>query len=125
MKPLLKTFFIMIVLVFTQVNLSAQTKTLANSFVILNNKLPEKTAFYTKSIEAADMEQYRLRDKRVHLEFENGFEVELYSAKELFVKGEILNINNYPVTHGTGKLPVFGILPNGHLTAKVFSEMKK
>lgn len=104
--------------------LTAQNKTLANSFVILNNKFPDKADFYKKSIEAADMEQYRLRDKRVHLEFENGFEVELYSAKELFVNGQTLNLNQYQ-TNPHGQVPIFNILPTGHLTAKVFNEQKK
>ena len=104
--------------------LKAQNKTLANSFVLLNNKFPDKADFYKKSIEAADMEQYRLRDKRVHLEFENGFEVELYSAKELFVNGQGLNLNQYEI-NPHGQVPVFNILPSGHLTAKVFNEQKK
>lgn len=106
--------------------LSAQNGTLPNSYVLLNNKWPEKAAFFQKSINAADMEQYRLRDQRVRLEFENGFEIELYSAKELFVNGATqININNYPQTHGNGVLPIFNILPSGHLTAKVFPEFKK
>lgn len=105
--------------------LSAQTKTIPNSFIILNNSDVEKAAFYTKSIEAANMEQYRLRDKRVRLVFENGFETELYSAKELFVNGHSLNINNYPLSHGQGALPVFTVLPNGHLAASVFTQEKK
>ena len=125
MKPLLKLFFAAVFLICSGADLRAQNKTLANSFVIVNNKAPEKTEFFTKSILAADMEQYRLRDKRVHLEFENGFEIELYSAKELFVKGENLNMNNYPLSSGIGKPPVFNILQNGQLTAKVFSEFKK
>lgn len=106
--------------------LSAQSGTLPNSYAMLNNKWPEKAAFFQNSINAADMEQYRLRDQRVRLEFENGFEIELYSAKELFVNGATqININNYPQTHGNGVLPIFNILPSGHLTAKVFSELKK
>ncbi len=125
MKTFLRTFFALTFLVSMHVNLVAQNKTLPNSFVIMNNKSPEKTDFFAKSIEAADMEQYRLRDKRVHLEFENGFEVELYSAKELFVKGATININSYQVSIGKGQQPVFDILPNGHLTAKVFNESKK
>ena len=125
MKSMQKLFFIAAVLVCFTTKLVAQNKTISNSFVIVNNKSPEKTDFFIKSIEAADMEQYRLRDKRVHLEFENGFEVELYSAKELFVKGEPLNMNNYPLSKDTGNPPVFGILSNGLLTAKVFSEAKK
>lgn len=102
-----------------------QNKTIPGSFVILNNNHPEKEDFYKKSIEAASMEQYRLRDSRVRLEFENGFELELYSAKELFINNPSLILNNYPVKHGNDKMPVFGILSTGHLTSKVFTEQKK
>lgn len=103
----------------------SQSRTLANSFVILNNAHADQAQFYTQAVEAADMEQYRLRDKRVRLTFENGFEIELYSAKELFVNGVQLNIGSYAIDHGPGQLPVFNILPGGHLTAKVFTQEKK
>lgn len=103
----------------------AQNKTIPNSFIILNNSNAGQAGFYTQSIEAASMEQYRLRDKRTRLTFENGFEIELYSAKELFVNGNPININNYPLDHGQGQLPVFAVLPSGHLTAKVFTQQKK
>lgn len=125
MKTLAKTLLFAAFFTLATGNIKAQTSTLPNSYVLLNNQWPEKTEFFTKSINAADMEQYRLRDKRARLEFENGFEMELYSAKELFVNGAKLNINNYPVTHGNNQTPVFNILPSGHLAAKVFSESKK
>ena len=78
------TIFVMLTL--SAITIFAQSKTIPNSFSILNNKSPEKEAFYKKCIEAADMEQYRLRTQRSRLIFENGFEVELLSAKELFLK---------------------------------------
>jgi hypothetical protein len=112
-------------LFFAQGQAFSQTRTVPNSFVILNNNDAQKTAFYTQAIEAADMEQYRLRDKRVRLTFENGFEAELYSAKELFLNGSAIHISSYPVSHGQGQLPVFAVLPSGQLTAKVFTQEKK
>jgi len=124
MKTLFKAFLVFIMLGGAANKLLAQDKTLPNSFAIVNNTSPNPDEFYRNSIAAADMEQYRLRDKRLRLEFENGFEVELYSAKELFVSGQALNLNLYQQESG-GQLPVFAILPNGHLTAKVFNGQKK
>ncbi len=125
MKNYFKAVLFTVILLFAKTALPAQNKTLANSFVLVNNKFPEKTAFFTTSISKADMEQYRLREKRVRVEFENGFELELLSAKELFVNGQNININNYPSEHGKGQLPVFSVLQNGYLSAKVFNEQKK
>jgi len=125
MKTVTKILFVLAVFLLPASALVAQNKTLDNSFVIINNQLPEKADFYKTCILAADMEQYRLREKRVRLEFENGFELELYSAKELFVQGAQININNYQLNHGNGQVPVFTVLPNGYLAAKVFNETKK
>src|SRR5258708_1658550 len=91
-------------------SLVAHNKTISNSYVILDNKTPGKTDFYKKSIEAADLEQYRLRDQRVKLVFDNGFEVELFSAKELFVNGVAINPNSYTIFYKKGTaLPVFNV----------------
>jgi len=104
----------------------SQNKTIPGTFVFINNTAPEKEAFYKKSIEAADMEQYRLREKRVRLTFENGFEIELLSAKEIFLNNQSININNYETALAPGtEQPVFSVLDSGHLAAKVFSKSKK
>jgi hypothetical protein len=104
----------------------SQNKTISNSYTILNNKNPEKETFYKKSIEAADMEQYRLRNTRRHLSFDNGFVLELQSAKELFLKNQQTNINNYEVGSAqTPEAPVFFVLDSGHLTARITSKTKQ
>ncbi len=102
------------------------SQTFPNSFSILNNKNPDKETFYKKSIEAADMEQYRLRNKRVRLTFDNGFEIELLTAKELFLNNQKINIITYEtVLAPDAELPVFTVLDSGYLTARVFSKSKK
>ncbi|HWY37611.1 MAG TPA: hypothetical protein VNY73_03565 [Bacteroidia bacterium] len=121
-----KKLTIFVMLMISAITILSQTKTIPNSFSFLNNKNPDKEAFYKKSIEAADMEQYRLRTKRVRLTFDNGFEIELLSAKELFLKDPGININNYEMVLSPGtEPPVFTVLTSGHLTARVFSASKK
>jgi len=121
-----KKLTIFVMLIVSAITIFSQNKTIPNSFSILNNKNPEKAGFYKTSIEAADMEQYRLRDKRSRLIFDNGFEIELLSAKELFLKNQKININNYETALSqNAEPPVFAVLDNGHLTARVFSKSKK
>lgn len=126
MKNLATAFLVLALTFYAGTTLKAQqNKTLPGSFDIVNNEHPENESFYKNSILAANMEQYRLRDARVRLEFENGFALELYSAKELFVNNPSLSLGNYAASQGTNKMPVFGILPDGRLTAKVFTQSKK
>ena len=121
-----KKLTILVILIFSAIATFAQNKTIPNSYIILNNKSPEKEAFYKKSIEAADMEQYRLRSQRSRLTFENGFEIELLSAKELFLKNQTVNINNYEVALPKGAaFPIFNVLDSGYLTAKVETHSKQ
>lgn len=94
-------------------------KTVPGSFKIANNNRPENEAFYKTSIEKADMEQFRLKDKEVTLEFENGFQCVLMSAKEVFIKGGSIRPDdyqdNFPMTYS---LPLFDIAQNGLIMAK-------
>ena len=121
-----KKLTIFFMLIFSAVTFYSQSKTLPNSFVFIGNKNPEKEAFYKKSIEAADMEQYRMRNTRSRLTFDNGFEIELLSAKELFLKNQQININGYEAALPKGaEFPVFTVLSSGHLTARVITTSKK
>ena len=76
---------------------NSDTKTMQNSFVIHGKLTNEQITFYTKSILAANMEQFRLKTQTVTLKFKNGFLLELTSAKELMLKNTQanININNY------------------------------
>ena len=94
--------------------------TLQNSYSIENNDKPDQLAFYTSAIQSAYLEIYRKRDLRVSLVFDNGFTLVLYSAKELFTKGILTNPNDYNSSSvKTSELPIFTILPNGKMTARI------
>ena len=51
--------------------------------------------FYTKSIEAVDLEKYRAKMTSVFLEFRNDFKLELISAEKLVQSGASINISDY------------------------------
>ena len=124
MKIVYSLFLLLSFSLFSNKN-SAQT-TFKNSFAVNKLANADNEAFYQKSIEAADMESYRLKDKRTTLVFENGFEVEMFSAKELFVKGEAINPNSYKESFAPKyELPIFNILDTGHLTARVSNKGSK
>jgi len=102
-----------------------QTKTtIKNSFVIHGTNLSQADLdFYTKSIEAADFEQYRLQTETVVLKFKNGFNLELMSAKDLVVKNikadlDVTTYTNY-AANPNYKYPLFDVLPSGWITAGV------
>src|SRR5574343_531682 len=107
-------YIVFILFLFSASSIFSQSKTLPNSYV-LHGTVPEtKRTFYTKSIEKADLEQFRLRTQTTLLKFKNGFTLELIPAKELINKGiaPALNINNYQdyKVDPNYKLPVFEIL---------------
>jgi len=106
-----------------------QEKTIKNSFVIHAKLPPEKMKFYTKSIEAADFEQFRLKTQTVTLKFKNGFLLELFSAKEILVKNiePKLNLNNYSdyAASNNYKYPLFEITNSGLITAEIQNSNKK
>ena len=121
---------IIILFIFSSVLSKAQNnKTPANSFVIHGKLSDEQLTFYTKSIEAADFEQYRLKTVSVMLKFKNGFVLELLSAKDLMVKNKIQNIdfNRYPenVMAVNYKYPLFEINKSGWITAEAFTTETK
>lgn len=121
-KKLIAALFLMLFSTFIKAS------TLPNSFVILGDFTAEQKAFFKKSIEAADMEQFRLQHQTVVLKFKNGFVVELLSAKELVVRGIApnLNINQYQksYTNASYRPPVFEVLASGQLTAEIQTNTK-
>lgn len=125
MKNKQALFITSLLMIFT---IFIKASTYPNSFIILGNITAEQKAFYIKSIEAADMEQFRLQQQTVVLKFKNGFVVELLSAKELVVKGITpnLDINQYSknYTDANYRPPVFEILSSGQLTAQVQTNTK-
>lgn len=128
MKNILKTAFLSVFfLAFNKANtITAQNTTIPGSFIIHGVNLQKADIdFYTKSIVAADFEQFRLKTETVILKFKNGFTLELISAKDVVVKNikQNLDINtytNYPATPNY-KYPLFEILKSGWVTAGVES----
>lgn len=122
-SPLLFILLFTILLGFGSMFAQSNT-TIKNSFVIHGTNLNQTDVdFYTKSIEAADFEQFRLQTQTVLLTFKNGFNLELISAKDLVVKNikanlDINSYTNYP-PNPNYKYPVFEILPSGWVTAGV------
>ncbi len=104
-------------------SLFGQSKTtIKNSFVIHGTNVSQVDLdFFTKSIEAADFEQFRLQTETVLLKFKNGFNLELISAKDLVVKNikADLDINSYTNYSASPnyKYPLFEILPSGWVIA--------
>ncbi len=116
-----------IVLIFYGLGTFAQPTptTIAGSFQLLKNQSPEKLAFFSGAILKSNLETYRLKNKRVVLEFKNGFQCELLSAKELFLKGEKIDMNAYQENFdNTFTLPVFTVSDNGWLLAEHISTGK-
>ena len=100
-------------------NLFSQEKTLPNSFEITGNYDKTKLDFYKSSILAASMEGYRLKEKDITIKFKEDFEVVIYSAKTLFLRGVNVDINNYKDEFPSEyTLPLFSVDVNGHILAE-------
>lgn len=103
----------------------AQSKTLPGSFEINNLKDESKRELYTKAIENANFEQYRLQNHDVTLKFENGFEVSLLSAKNLFLKNYSINPKDYKEQYDSNYLlPVFYVQNEDQIIARHFEPIK-
>jgi hypothetical protein len=123
----MKHFFTILIVVFfikTTAVLAQNITTIPNSFIIHGENLQSSDVdFYTKSILAADMEQFRLQTETVVLKFKNGFDLELISAKDLVIKNIAQNVDitkytNFPSLPNY-KYPLFEVLKTGFITAEV------
>lgn len=101
--------------------LSKAQHTIKGSFKIINSTDKEKEAFYVSSIENADMEVYRLKNKEVTLHFENGFDCILISAKDLYLIDNKINPSQYNDTTLMEdiSLTTFFITDSGLIKAKL------
>ncbi len=114
----MKKIIFPLLFLFALIQANAQSKTIPGSFVIKDLNDNSQLSFYTTSIEAANFEQYRLKEQKVILEFSNGFKVELLSAKDCFVKGNEINMNDYLFEYPKRfLLPTFFINESSHITA--------
>lgn len=121
----MKQIIFLLSLLFVGLSTNAQNKTIPGSFIIKNLTDDNKLAFYTKAIEDANFEQYRLKEKNLILKFENGFELELLSAKQVFISNPTIVVSGYQVQYPDNYyMPTFSIAESGHITA-VYNNPRK
>ena len=112
------TLIIFLFFVFTGKTYSQSSKTQPNSFEIVQNTLVSQEDFYKRSILDANLENYRLKNQRVLLSFENGFVLQLFSADELYSNNNSIDLSSYQTEFPNNyTLPSFNIDKNGHLIA--------
>ena len=108
-----------LILVFFSQESNAQSKSFKEStFKIIKTAGVTDLSVYEKALNVPDIESFRYRTKRNTLVFDNGITVELLSAQELFIKGEIVEPNNYSDTRDKRYIqPIFHLAENGSLIA--------
>ena len=122
MKKINVAFFFL----FICFSISAQNKTIPNSYIIKNLKEESLKDFFMKSIENADFEQYRLKSKSITLKFENGFDLVLLAAREIGINNSKVLVATYSdVEPEPDSLPLFFIQDTGMITGKVTTKSKK
>jgi len=115
--------FIFMLAVFS---LSAQNKTIKGSFNIVNLADNAKLDFYTKAIENANFEQYRLAEQDLKITFENGFVLELFSAKKCLLLNKIASIESYSTSSSFDETkPVFSVNNDGFVLIKYTTKESK
>jgi hypothetical protein len=117
----MKYFFSLFFFLFFSLSVFSQAPetTIPGSFQLIKNNFPDQSVFFTKSILKSNLETYRLKNKRVVLEFKNGFQCELLSAKEVFMSGVKVDMNTYQENFDKDfALPIFSINEHGWLMAE-------
>lgn len=121
----MKKLFLVCILLVCTFFLGAQT-TPVESFKISNNTNPEKADFYKSVILKSNFEEYRLRNTPVTLNFNNGFTLELFSAKELENKGNSVEASRYKESVPENyQYPLFKISDDGILVTMHHSPLTK
>lgn len=115
---MVKLYFPVIIFIlvsfFLLTGISAQ---ISSSFIIIEKGKEADSSPYIEALNKADMNNYRLLDKRVRIIFDAGVIAELLSAKELSAKGIKIQLDKFreefPVNF---QLPQFA-LKNGFIIA--------
>ncbi len=106
--------------------LSAQNKTINGSFKIVDLADNSKLDFYTQAIENANFEQYRLVEQDLKITFENGFVLELFSAKKCLLLNKITSIESYSISSSFDETkPVFVVNSDGLVLIKYTTKESK
>ena len=118
MKKTSLLFISLFAMLFGFESMFGQSKTtIKNSFVIHGTDINQADLdFFTKSIEAVDLEKYRARTTSVFLEFRNHFTLELISAEKLVNAGSALDLSTYSdILSNEYRYPIFRIDDSGVL----------
>ncbi|MBC7863213.1 MAG: hypothetical protein IAF38_09575 [Bacteroidia bacterium] len=117
---------LIILLSFFSVFLFSQNNKDHEKFTILSFGSVKDVGFYIKSINASNLDDWRLQDKRTVLKFDTGFEIEIFSANELKKKGFSVNVESFKKEFpSTYNMPLFKIFPNGVLGAGITPTVKQ
>jgi hypothetical protein len=116
------SFFSTAVICFVFLGAKAQT-----SFVIKDAANVKNTQPYIQALSKANMEPYRLQQKRSTLVFEpEKVLVELISAQEMAAAGTKIAVSDYPLAFpATFEMPIFSLSANGWLLARYSNEKSK
>jgi hypothetical protein len=86
-----------------------------DSYKIVSNGTVQDVKPYKDALNAADMDKYRLRDKRVTIVFETGVKVELFSASELIAMGYNVTITDFEAERAAGQQITFALAANNYI----------
>lgn len=119
-----KTSLLLLILCFCTIfkteTILAQEKTFPSSFTLVGENESQKLAFYTQSVLNASMEQYRLLNTDVTLNFKEGFNCILFSAKKVSMTHKHIDLTKYVESFPANYLlPVFSVATDGHILGEV------
>lgn len=117
------TFFTMVLLLFSSIIYGQERKDQTYRFVnpeIVNNLQDYETAFST-----ADMTKFRFSNKLNVIKFNNGLEVELFSANQLVANGVTVDSSKLLTSDPLNKgYYVFGLSANKKYIMQLFTKTK-
>jgi hypothetical protein len=117
------TFFTMVLLLFSSIIYGQERKDQTYRFVnpeIVNNLQDYETAFST-----ADMTKFRFSNKLNVIKFNNGLEVELFSANQLVANGFAVDTSKVLTSDPLNKdYYVFGLSANKKYIMQLFTKTK-
>ena len=117
MKNSCNLLFLLIICFFISGKLNAQeTLTPNTTFHVVSKQNTSDAALAAKCVEKSDFNNYRLRDARRKLTFDNGVVIELFSAVELKNLGYNIDPNFYDESIDKKNIePTYSITANGDL----------
>jgi hypothetical protein len=97
-----------------------------SSYSVVKTNNVKDVSDYITALSKADMEGYRLKNKRTKLIFDTGVEIEMLSAVESKSKGNTTNPDNYREENQVNyQMPTFRLHPSGIIMALYNSDSTK